>query len=208
MDPQDDLQPLIDRARAGDVEAAGKLFEVVQEPVLRWVRARISDPLRRREESLDLVQTGIRQALAGLERFEWQGPGSFHRWLCRVVEHQMARHARYWMAAQRDAREVPIECDPLSGESARSARAAPEVDEPGPRTRVLEGEQRELLREGVRGLPENERSVVDLSLQGLSDSEIAERLEMSKSAVQRARATAVRKLSLRMRSKCEEGREE
>jgi DNA-binding NarL/FixJ family response regulator len=64
------------------------------------------------------------------------------------------------------------------------------------------------LREGVRGLPENERSVVDLSLQGLSDSEIAERLEMSKSAVQRARATAVRKLSLRMRSKCEEGREE
>lgn len=133
--------------------------------VLRWARVRLGDP----DEADDLTNDVLIRVLRKLDTF--RDEALFTTWLYRVVRNaalDRSRKRRRTMARLEDleaARSVPgVERDPLEG--AHRERVM---------TRILECFQ---------ALPDRQREVFDLAdLQGLSSSEIAERLDLRPSSV-------------------------
>jgi RNA polymerase sigma-70 factor (ECF subfamily) len=156
---------LIRRAREGDDDARGELVRLAYPLVLRWARVRLGDP----DEADDLTNDVLIRVLRKLDTF--RDEALFTTWLYRVVRNaalDRSRKRRRTMARLEDleaARSVPgVERDPLEG--AHRERVM---------TRILECFQ---------ALPDRQREVFDLAdLQGLSSSEIAERLDLRPSSV-------------------------
>jgi RNA polymerase sigma factor (sigma-70 family) len=197
---ENDLSDLVRRAQGGDDDARNALFEHYLEPVLRQVRNRMSVPLRRRMESIDLVQTGMREALQGIGRFEWQGPGSFYRWLVTIVDHKIRQKARHWKTKKRSAHgEIPI----ARGGDGSGEIPVPSPD-PGPASSASDSERRTLLRSRLEELDETSRTILELSMEGLSDSAIGERTGQSRDMVLRARVAAIRRLAFKLKGLEEE----
>jgi RNA polymerase sigma-70 factor (ECF subfamily) len=198
----DDIKALVARAKAGDAEAGNLLFERYLEPILYRVRRRMPERLRHKMESMDLVQTGVREAIRDIGRFEWRGSDSFYLWLCQIVENKIYSNLRHWRAQRRDERrEASPEC--RAGDHADPAEGLP-TPGPGPRTRVIEDEKIRALRAGVGELGGRQAEVMRLSLDGFTDHQISEMLGLSRQAVQRDRVSAVRSLSQRLRDLLDE----
>lgn len=79
-------------------------------PDLRaFVRLRLGETIRAREESSDLVQSVCRELLAG-SRTPPTDESTFRQWLFVAAERKIVDHARYWGAERRDgARETPVD---------------------------------------------------------------------------------------------------
>jgi RNA polymerase sigma factor (sigma-70 family) len=194
---------LIRRAQAGDRAALEELFTLYQERVLRRVRRRMFPELRRRMESMDVLQSGMREALQEIGRFEDRGPDSFYRWLCRVVEYKMHRKMAHALALKRDPhREMTLERNDVaragvdaSGEDGIAAVAPG----PDPAQRAAGEEEVRVLREEIERLEEEHRWVVQQYLEGRSDAEIGALLGGSSDAARRLRIAAIRSLARRVK---------
>jgi RNA polymerase sigma factor (sigma-70 family) len=98
------VKELLEHAVAGDRDARNDLM-LRHLPGLRaFVRLHLGTGLRGRETSLDLVQSVCREALEGLDRFEYRGPDSFRNWLLRQAENKIRDRGRYWGRERRTAR--------------------------------------------------------------------------------------------------------
>lgn len=95
------LKVLVQSAVSGDPQARGDLMERHMTGLRAFVRLRLGRQLRGRESSLDLVQSVCREALEGLDRFEYRGPDSFRNWLLRQAENKIRDRGRYWNRARR-----------------------------------------------------------------------------------------------------------
>ena len=154
-------RPLVERARAGDVDAFDDL-------VVRYLKRAFAVALRvmrQREDAEDLVQDAFIQAFQTLDRFEPGRP--FAPWFFRILVNRglNLRRAR----AVRATEEIP--------EDVAAAQDSP--------ARLLErGELREKLCAAIAALPERERTVVELfELEGFDSGEIADILEIPRGTV-------------------------
>lgn len=163
---------LVAAAAAGERGALEQLI-AAQMPALRaFIRRRMGPALRRREDSMDLVQSACRQALRGLTDFEYRGEAEFRDWLFTTTMNKLMDRLRHQLAAKRDpGREVPLEAQPLPSALTPSRHA-------------MAREQAARVQAAFDGLPEAQREVILLSrLMGLSHAEIAQRLGRSEGAV-------------------------
>ncbi|MBV9772975.1 MAG: sigma-70 family RNA polymerase sigma factor [Gemmatimonadetes bacterium] len=160
--PDDALDSqLVERVRRGDAGAFDQL-------VTRHMRRAFGVAYRlmgQREDAEDLVQEAF---LAVLERVDtFQAGRSFAPWFYRILVNRglNARKAR----ALRVMEEIPV------------SAAASSV---GPDRAAEQSELREELRQAMEGLPERQRTVVQLSeLEGFTSPEIAAVLEISEGTV-------------------------
>jgi len=171
---------LAEQAKAGDRDAFERLAANCCAPLLAWIRVELGEKLRERLDAEDLYQETLLEALRSIGRFQWQGDGSFQRWLSGIARHRILEHAA---RARRD-RAQPL--DP-------GAEFA--LEGPTPSKALRRDERFERLERALGALPEKYREVLRLArIEGLPVGEIARRLGASPDAVSQMILRGLRKL--------------
>ncbi len=174
------VQDLVERAQSGDLQAFAELFEPLRPRLLASIRTRLSPAIRQRVDPEDVLQDTYVRGLHSLSRFEWQGEGSFGRWLEAIASHVALDVVRH--EGRRPA--LRLERD-VQGDGAAPSRG------------LRRQERQERLMKALRTLSPDHQTVLELSrMEGQSIRVIAERMERSESAVKNLLLRATRQLKL------------
>jgi RNA polymerase sigma-70 factor (ECF subfamily) len=147
------VEELVAKAKAGDAEAFGRLFDHYHERVYRYVAARV----RRPSDAEDLAQLVFVKALEALPRYEQRGV-PFGGWLFRLARNVVIDHIR-------TAREH-VDLDGLTERPGRDA---------GPEAQVLARQEMDAVAAALERLTEEQRDAIALRFfAGLSAREAAE----------------------------------
>jgi len=207
---EDSTQLWLSRALAGDREARGELLQRHVARLRAFVRPRFGARLRARESSQDIVQSVLREALAGLDGFREQEQGSagFWRWLLRTADHKLKSRGRFWSRLRRSAAREESAGPPPAGAHAGElhAREAGSVETlvatgDSPSTAASAREDLERVERAFTRLPPDWREVVVLvRVQGLSHAEAARRLGRTESATRSMLSRALARLATTLES--------
>ena len=138
-------EELLERARGGDREAFGEIYDRSQSQIRGYLLARVGDPAT----VDDLMQQTFLAAWLALPRYEARGV-PIEAWLKRIAHNKAADHFR----GRRPS--VPLDTIDLSG-----------LAEPrGVEEHALRRERVDVLRRALRRLPETQRRVVELRFLG------------------------------------------
>jgi RNA polymerase sigma-70 factor, ECF subfamily len=189
---------LVNRARAGDVEAFEKLVRQYDRQVFR-IAQHIT---QNREDAEDVVQDAFLKAYEKLEQF--QGNSKFYTWLVRIAVNESLMRLR----KRRTGRMVSIDEDVETEEGSMPRDLADWG--PDPEQQYGQSEMADILRKTVQGLPPGFRVVFVLrDVEGLSTEETAETLGLSipavKSRLLRARLQLRERLSRYFRNRNKDG---
>ncbi|RLT35169.1 MAG: sigma-70 family RNA polymerase sigma factor [Chloroflexi bacterium] len=133
-----DLTRLVDRAKGGDSQAFGALYDRFQPEILRYLTHRTRDP----EAAEDLTQQVFLKAWQAIPRFEQRGV-PFKAWLYRMAHNQMVDHFRTRKpTTELGDFDLPDEADQESA--------------------LLTGEMNEALQRALARLSEDHRQVLTL----------------------------------------------
>jgi RNA polymerase sigma-70 factor (ECF subfamily) len=184
-----------DRFRTGDEAAADELFERFTRQLLRLAQHELAPFTRPKVDPEDIVQSVyksffLRYKDGNLPASNW---GSLWGLLTVITLRKCADRAEYYQAARRDAaREVVGGADDERSNSWQEA-----IDlEPTPLQATLLAETVEHL---LRSLEDDERSIIELSLQGYSVGEISAQLGRAERTVRRVRERIKRRLERQQR---------
>jgi RNA polymerase sigma factor (sigma-70 family) len=154
---------LLRAAQAGDRASFDELLRRSQPRLLRLVRARMGSVLRGIEDSADLAQSAMVEAVRALPRFQYTGPGSFLRWLSTIVESKIRHHVRDLQRQRRDPARLAAETPTDIVAAAASPSEA-----------AVAGELEQRYAAALKSLPPADQEVLLLHLDlGCSYEEIA-----------------------------------
>lgn len=89
LDEDASIDDLARAAAGGDVEAVGRLYDALVEPIYRYVAMR----LRRREDAEDVTQLVFERIVANLPRYRQNGR-PFGAWAFRIARNAVIDHQR------------------------------------------------------------------------------------------------------------------
>jgi RNA polymerase sigma factor (sigma-70 family) len=185
MEPATSTFGLLEKARAGDDAALSSAFEQHRRRLAVLIHFKLGG--RDFAAAEDVVQETCLRAFRALDRFEYQSPGSFLRWLSSIADHVIVDRARYLGRARRDGDEVPFrsESNPLGLDP---------VDSRTPSRLFAEDEALQRLLARLAGLPDQYRDAILMAkVEGLTTAEMAERLGKSRDEVAQLVFRAVRR---------------
>lgn len=195
MPPESPVANLLARARAGDVQALDRLFEMCRNYVGIMARAHVENWLRAKVDASDLVQQTLLEAYRDFGRFHGASEGEWLGWLRRILAHNAADFVRqYYQTDKRQARrEIPLGGPFDSGALPGLAELSDGGESP---SECLLRKERELqLADALARLSPDHRDVILLrNLQRLPFEEVAERMGRSRPATQMLWMRAMRKL--------------
>lgn len=169
---------LIEKAKLGDKEAFGKLYEFYYLPVFRYIHFRI----RKKEDTQDLVQTVFIKIYESIDRYQERGKEPLS----------------YFFTV---ARNTVI--DYLRKKQDLNLYENVEVEEEGkddPENFAEENEQRRIVNEAIQTLNEDQKEVILLKfMAGLSNSEIANQIGKSQDAVRQIQHRALKVLKEKLK---------
>jgi RNA polymerase sigma-70 factor (ECF subfamily) len=153
---------LIERAKLGEVEAFGCLYERYLESIYRYIRTRVAED----RTAEDLTETVFLRSFESLSRYKDKGL-RFSAFLYQVARNLLVDHYR------QEEEELPIEnADQISISPAR-------IDDT-----IVHQDQVDSLRESLEALPEEYREIIRLRvLLELSTKECAQWMGRSEGAV-------------------------
>jgi RNA polymerase sigma-70 factor, ECF subfamily len=173
----------VDRARTGDAEAIGRLYERYFPAIYRYIYMKVGNPT----EAEDLTEQVFVRMIEAIGKFQWQG-ASFAAWLYRIAHNQVAdtfrRQARYT--------ESPIEAleDVLPSER------------DDPQDLAERSDSRMHLIEAIGRLTDLQAQVIRLKFgAGLSNAEVAAIMSRTEGAVKALQYSALENLSKIMSAK-------
>ncbi len=161
---------LIERCRRGDQDAARDLFDAYVDRLLPLARRRISQRLASRVDAEDIVQSVFRTFFARLkdDKFTLADQDDLFRLLVRITVHKTLRQVAHHKAAKRDpSQELP------QGDAASEQLLHLLSTEPTPDAAVMFIDQ---LEHFMSQLPQADRQILELRMQGYSTEEIAKQL--------------------------------
>jgi RNA polymerase sigma-70 factor, ECF subfamily len=172
-----DLEALVRRARAGDHDALGELYDRFRDRVARFATGRLGDA----EKAEDVTSETFEGVLRGLPGYR---PGTdFEAWLFTIAHRRVSDHFR------RRARRREVHLD----EARRAATAT------GPEDAVLAAERRAEVAVAFRRLRPDQQEVLALRvLGGLSAAQVAKVVGKSEGAVRVAQHRALLDLRAQM----------
>jgi len=186
---------LIEEARAGKRAAYEELFKTYRDGMSRQLGGKIPDPIRDRVEASDVVQEALIDAVSHFDSFRYQGPGSFRRWLARILQNRLRMTIRFHLQRKKRSprREVPIRtAESTSGTSSRLGGVTLEARIASPESVAAVRERREIIEKTLRDLPSDYREVIRLvKLEEKSLANAAEKLGRSENAVKKLLARAL-----------------
>jgi RNA polymerase sigma-70 factor (ECF subfamily) len=180
---------LIQAARAGQREAYEELFRAHRADLAREIANKMRARRSSRCERSDIVQQTLLDAVAHFDTFEPRGPGSFRRWLVRILENRLYMSVRRERREKRDARrDVQLENESVAG----SRREATSGSTASPSFGAARREERERVRAALERLPAEHARVIRLvKLEELSIAVAAQRMSRSENAVKKLLARAL-----------------
>jgi RNA polymerase sigma-70 factor (ECF subfamily) len=147
-----DLDSLVARAREGDSEAFGALYDAYVDRIYRYLRLRTGDPL----EAEDLTEQVFIRAWHAIDRFQ-QRDRPFVAWLYAIASNAVVDYFR----ARR--REEPLDQALVDPAPAHDPLVASEL-----------ASRRQVLAKAIRQLPPEQQQIVILRfVEGLSVAEVA-----------------------------------
>ena len=182
----DDAEPklLLLRARKGDTEAFGRLYELYFKPVYRYVYVRVGS----RELAEDLTQTVFMKVYRSIDRFRVQevSPLAYFFTVARntIIDHWKRKKETLFA-------DLEIEADPPRGEMEAGGFAAP--DRAGDALDLKKAHGAALA--ALSRLRANEREALTLKFVGqLSNREIAKVMKKSEDAVRQLQSRGLKAL--------------
>ncbi len=153
---------LIERAKRGEKEAFGCLYERYLESIYRYIRTRVAED----RIAEDLTETVFLRSFESLDRYKERGL-RFSAFLYQVARNLLVDHYR------QEEEELPIES------ANQISVSPPRIDD-----MVVHQEKVDSLRVGLEALPEEYREIIRLRvLLELSTKECAQRIGRSEGAV-------------------------
>jgi RNA polymerase sigma-70 factor, ECF subfamily len=148
-----EVRSLVAAAKDGDAAAFGRIFDVYNGPLYRYIIARIHNPA----DAEDLTQVVFVKAFEALPRYEPRGI-PFGGWLFRLARNTVIDHVR--------TRREHTDLDALAERSS---------SEPGPAAHAVAREEIEAVGRALAALTDEQREAVALRFfAGLSAREAAE----------------------------------
>ena len=184
---------LLEQARGGDQQALSQAFAKYQKRLAVLVHFKLSPGARAFSEVEDIVQETCLRAFRDLDRFQYQSPGSFLRWLSSIADHVIVDRVRYQNRDMRAGERVPFR-------SASNPGGPEPRDSCTPSRLFAQREAVERLLGRLAALPHDYREAIIMAkIEGLTTAEMAERLGKSRDAV----ALLVYRAVKRFRTICE-----
>lgn len=183
--PSDELdREALERSAAGEVEAFAGLVNRHQDRLMRVCQGFLHDP----EEARDAVQEVLLKAYR--KSGSYRPRGQVYTWLYRIAVNHCLNKLR---------RRKIVRFFSLTGGPDESSGEGPGLDPvdaaPGPAERLDARERWARTRRALAALPEGQRSAVILArLEGLSQKQVAEVLEITEGAVESRLFRAMRNL--------------
>jgi RNA polymerase sigma-70 factor (ECF subfamily) len=188
-------QALLEKARAGEASALGRLLDLYRNYLRLLARAQIGAGLRVRLDPSDLVQETLMEAHRDFPRFAGTTERELTAWLRQILVRNLADQVKRHRAGARDwKRQESLEALlQRSGEAAERALAGSLST---PSARAARREQAVLLADALARLPPDYREVILLrNLEHRKFDEIGARLGRSPGAARMLWARALEKLS-------------
>ena len=141
----DEERSLVDRARSGDQDALGALYDAYSDRLYRYCLTRVGDET----EAEDLAEDVFLKVLGAIERFEWR-PGEagqripFGAWLFRIARNEVASFQRR-AASRPQLAELPDNLHDTSRGPAELAETKLTIEEVFRAVRELPDAQREVI---------------------------------------------------------------
>jgi RNA polymerase sigma-70 factor, ECF subfamily len=169
-----DLEGLVRRARAGNHDALGELYDRFRDRVARFATGRLGDA----EKAEDVTSETFEAMLRGLRGYR---PGTdFEAWLFTIAHRRVADHFR------RQARRRELRLEEAAGSPGDGGALA------GPEEAVLAAERRAEVAVAFRRLRPDQQEVLALRvLGGLSAAQVGKVIGKSEGAVRVAQHRAL-----------------
>ena len=183
MPARDFFTDLMDRLRAGDAAAAHEVFQRFVRKLVRLARCQFDAALRRKVDPEDVVQSAfksffLRYGAGKLEVHDWDNLWGL---LTVITLRKCLDRVEYHRA---ECRDVQREAAAQPGAAGTEPWWEAVAREPRPEEAVVLAETVELL---LRGLDEEERPILEMSLQGYTTQEISAALGRAERSVRRLR---------------------
>jgi RNA polymerase sigma-70 factor (ECF subfamily) len=198
MDVTDEA--LVQQIKSGDVDALATYIVQRTPQLTAFIEKRMSDGLRRRVESADILQELTTSALQALAGVEWGDREPFG-WLCQQAERRIIdAHRRHFGAQKRAAgREVNLSSGGFGGSSGSGEGGgmadllAASMTSP---SGVLSRQQKEFhMLQALQSLPEDARDALRMRyVEGMPSKEIAQKLGRTDGAVRVLLTRSLQKL--------------
>jgi RNA polymerase sigma-70 factor (ECF subfamily) len=170
-------EALLQRARAGDGEALGKLLEAYRPYLMLLARTQIGRRLQGKADASDAVQEAFLGAYRDFGKFRGDSERAFLAWLRQVLASVLANLVRHYQGTQR--RDVRLE-QQLEVELEQSSAALNlplRAPTSSPSQQAEKREQGVLLAAALERLsPEDRELLVLRHLEGLSFPDVARRM--------------------------------
>ena len=184
----DSFDQLLERAKQGDRAAWEQLFDLAAEEkalggeILAIARKILPRGDRARDfvETRDVFQSALRSGWLRAEHFRGTTKQEFMNWLLAIFRRKIGRAVR---------RKRPQAMGEIPEHEARGRD-----DTPGVLTNLIREEVKTRVRAAISELPEDQRVVIGMRLDGLKAPEIADRLGITPEAVRKRESRAVKKL--------------
>jgi len=178
MDQPSSSFNLMDRIKKGDKEALSLLLDTHRRRLAILAHYRLGPKLRGLVEIDDILQETLLKAYVQFDQFTYRAPGSFLRWIARIMEHVIADAARHHGRKKRHATEL------LPFRSESNPRGPEPADSRTPSRLMAQDEGLRALLLELDELPDDYREVILLArIEGLSTQEVAERMGKSRETV-------------------------
>jgi RNA polymerase sigma-70 factor (ECF subfamily) len=173
-----DVRPerdLVDRARQGDREALGAIYDLYLTRIYRYVLTHVGSP----SEAEDITSEVFLRVTEAISRFEWRDV-DFSAWMFRIAKNQMISHHR-----KHGGRPASVSTDDFDVEDTQA----------GPERQVEHTMTLQEVFAACEGLPQSQREVIALRFgSGLSVRETADSLGKSENNVKVLQHKAISKL--------------
>jgi RNA polymerase sigma-70 factor (ECF subfamily) len=168
--PSSDENDLVRRLREGSDTAAREVFDRYVARLLGLARRRLGPRMNSRLDPEDVVQSVFRTFFSRMKNDQFQigAEDDLFKLLVQITVRKTLRQIAHHRAARRDpGQEAP------QGSDAQELLMQAMGAEPTPETVVTFMDQ---LEHFLRQLPDQDRQILELRLQGLTTAEIAEKL--------------------------------
>ncbi|PIE22336.1 MAG: hypothetical protein CSA62_13050 [Planctomycetota bacterium] len=182
---------LFDRAR-GNIDISDEMIAHYLPSLRAFIRARLSDDLRRRESESDIVQSVCRGLIQDRDKLNFAAEAQFRAWLFTNALNTIYDKARYWDRARRASN-----AEESLGEGRRLEDLSQGYSGVFSPSRIAGArEQLVKLEEAFDKLPEHYAEIISLArIARLPHEEIAKQMGRSVGATRQLLGRALRQLS-------------
>lgn len=186
---------LINKAKGGDDAAFNLLLDRYLNRVLHIVRMRLGSNLRKRTESMDVVQGAMIRAIKTFESFEPKDEAAFIHWMSTLVQNEIRDLADYHFAQKRDLnKEIKKTNSSNDKRSVTDQIPANSIDRPSYKIQLKEDILE--LEKALDQLKEDQKEIVIMrQYEGMSFIDIGKELDCSADAARMKFARAIDKLT-------------